>query len=226
MNQDEFLTYQFRCSGLAHLMVKSRSKTELLSETTKTYLRDIYIQEVFGRHKPQIVNGAMQKGTMVESDSMDVLKAATGLTYFKNSKHLNNDFIKGTPDIIAQDNLVIDIKSNWDLWTFAATDEKKATDTYYYQVLGYMWLTGKTKGKLAFCLTNTPEEIMYKETQKLAYSMDQAEAEDIIRKNHTFDDVPMKLRVKQFDFDYSEQDVEMLKNQIILAREYLRGMHL
>lgn len=226
MNEFDFLTYQFRCSGLAHLMIKPRSKIEVLSESTKTYLRDIYIQEVFGRHHPQIVNGAMQKGTMVESDSMDVLKAATGLTYFKNNKHLNNDFIKGTPDIIAQDNLVIDIKSNWDLWTFAATDEKKATDSYYYQVLGYMWLTGKTKGKLAFCLTNTPEEIMYKETQKLAWSMDQAEAEDIIRKNHTFDDVPAELRVKQFDFDYSEQDVEMLKNQIILAREYLQGMHL
>jgi hypothetical protein len=197
-----------------------------LSETTKTYLKDIYIKEVFGREKPDVFSGALLKGTMVESDSMDVVKNATGVTYFKNNKHFENEFIKGTPDIVTSEDLVIDIKSNWDMWTFSAVDEKKARSDYFYQILGYMWLTGKSTGELIFCLTNTPEEIMYKEWTKLAWNMDQTEAEKLTRLNHTFDDVPAEMRVKRFQFYFSQLDIDALTGKIIAAREYLKGLSL
>lgn len=231
MKSVDFSTYKFRCSALKHLMVLPKTKAAReageLSESTKTYLRDIFIKEVYDRSQPDIESGPTEKGTAVESDSIELLKEATGELYFKNNTEFSNEFIKGTPDITPSKSPVLkDIKSSWTIWTFAAVDQKVARDRYYYQVLGYMWLTGKTSADLSFCLTNTPEHIMFRETRKLAWSMDEAEAEAIIRKNHTYDDIPAKERVKQFHFEYSPEDVDLLQSQILKAREYLTGMSL
>lgn len=233
MNQIDFSNYKFRCSGLKHLMVLPKTKQARengeLSESTKTYLRDIYIKEVFGREKPNISTGATKKGTMVESDSLDLVQKVTGQTYFKNNKRLENDFIKGTPDVICKDDLVIDIKSNWDIWTFASVDYKKARTNYYYQVLGYMWLTGKSQGELDYCLVNTPEELISKELYKLSFSIPGLleggiEIENELRKNYIYDDIDGKIRLKKFIFDRSEEDIETLMRQIIIAREYLQTL--
>lgn len=226
MNNIDFSTFQFRCSGLRNLMVKSRSKSDPLSETTKSYLREVWVEQVFGRKKV-ISSPAMEKGTAVESDSMELVQQVTGKTFFKNNKELHNDYIKGTPDIIdIKGNCIKDTKSNWDLWTYSAVTEDQARKDYYFQVLGYMWLAGVTNGELLYGLVNTPEHLMYKEWQKLAWNMDEAEAERITRLNHTFDDIPPEMRLKQFHFEYAQEDVDALVNQIELSREYLKGLHL
>lgn len=223
----DFSTYQFRCSGLKNLMVKSRTK-DALSETTKTYLRDIFIQETYGRHKPDIDTKYTKKGTMVEPDSMDLVKEVTGITYFKNNTRLENEFIKGTPDINPKSSDTIsDIKSSWDIWTFAAVDEKKARDNYYWQVLGYMWLTGKTKGELLYCLVNTPDSIIEGEIYRLSFRFQNPEDANAFRVNYVFDDIePKQLRLKKFTFDYSQDDVDALQKQVVAAREYLKGLAL
>lgn len=222
----DFSNYKFRCSGLRHLMTTPKTKAErdagMLSQTAKTYLMDIYICETFGRKKPEVMTGATTKGTIVESDSLDLLKKVTGKTYFKNKKHYENDWIKGTPDVVTTDDLVIDIKSNFDLWTFAKADP----ETYKWQIVGYMMLTGKTKGQVDFCLVNTPEAVMYDEVRKLSWKMTEDEAENIVRKNHTFDDIPEQLRLKQYDFQYFEEFGLEIKDKVLLAREYLKGLSL
>lgn len=216
----DFSTYKFRCSGLSNLMVSSRKKSDPVSETTKAYLRDIYIKEVFGRDRGyKTINKFTLKGTMVESDSLDLVEKATGKKYFKNLENFENDWIKGTPDII-EDELVRDIKSSWDLWTYAGVDEKKARQNYYYQLLGYMWLTGKKKGDLLYCLADTPEMLINDEIYRLSFKMPEEEAEKY-RHNFKFDDIPAELRVKSFPFDFDELEVESLKEAIVNARAYL-----
>ena len=54
----------------------------------------------------------------------------------------------------------------------------------------------------------------------------QEEAEAIVRKNHTFDDIPAELRLKKFSFEYSQDDVDTLVQQIQLSREYMKGLRL
>lgn len=219
----DFSTYKFRPSGLCHLMTTSRSKSDPLSDTAKTYLRDIWIEQTFNRHKPDITGHAAAKGTMVESDSLDLYQKVTGQVYFKNQKKLENDYIKGTPDVIGED-LVIDIKSSWSIWTFAATDEKSATKNYFWQVLGYMWLARKKKAELAYCLVNTPETIINDEIYRLSFKFGDEEAEKF-RVNYIFDDIDPKLRLKTFSFVFDQESVDKLTERIGFAREFLNNMH-
>lgn len=220
MNKPNFSKYKFHASGIKKLMVNSRKKSDPLSETTKSYLREIWIEAVFGRIKP-IITPAMQKGTIVETDSMELVQKVTGQTYFKNNKELENDYIIGTPDIIDKKNsLIRDIKSSWDLWTFAKVTEKSASKDYYWQILGYMWLTDTKKGSLNYALVNTPENLINDEIYRLCFKMTEEEA-DKHRINFIFDDIDEKLRLKQYNFDFKQEDVEQVMSKIELCREYL-----
>lgn len=221
----DFSTYKFRCSGLRHLMVNPKKKTELLSESTKTYLKDIYIKEVYGRDRGyQTISKFTQKGTMVESDSLDLVEKVTGKRYFKNLKEFSNDWIKGTPDVIPEEK-VIDIKSNWDLWTFGNISEDKARTDYYYQVLGYMWLTGKKIGDLNFCLVNTPDMLIEDEIYRLKFKIGDDEA-DKYRINYKFDDIPDAEKFKEYSFDFDALAIEELKMRIVASRSFLQEMKL
>lgn len=228
----DFSNYKFRCSGLKNLMVSSRSKTDPLSETTKTYLREIWIKETYDREKLDRANKYTIKGVMVEPDSMDLVAQVTGITYFKNSKQLENDFIKGTPDIVCKDveknpDCIKDTKSSWDIFTFAKVDEKQARSDYYYQMLGYMWLTGASRAELLYCLVNTPEPIIADELYRMSFKLgDTPEVQAMIRKNYEFDDIDINTRLKRFSFDFDSVAVEELKNKIYLARDYMGGLSL
>ncbi|MEK9207691.1 MAG: hypothetical protein AAB922_04365 [Patescibacteria group bacterium] len=222
----DFSTYLFHCSGLANLMVVSRVKSDPLSQTTKSFLQDIFIQEVYKRKK-YTDSKYTKKGTMVEPDTMDLVKTVTGKTYFKNNKTLANEWITGTPDIITLESIK-DVKSSWDLWTFAEVSEKKARDDYYYQMLGYMWLSGLTRAELMYGLVNTPEFMVEDELKKI-YLLNRLVGDFEVERykpNYIFDDIPATERLKRYVFEFSEEDVESVKQKITLSREYLNTLSL
>lgn len=225
MKKINWETYKFRASSVKKLMTKSRSKTDPISQTTKSYLSEIWIKEIFGREKP-ITTPAMQKGTIVETDTMELFQKVTGKTYFKNNKQLDNNYVSGTPDIIDNKNKMIgDIKSSWDLWTFSKVNEDQAKKDYYYQLLTYMWLTGFKKSFLTYGLVNTPELMVYEEIHRLTFKMEEGKAEEY-RKNFEFDDIDEKLRIKQYSFDFCDIEVAKVKAKIIYCREYLSNLSL
>jgi hypothetical protein len=214
----DFTNYKFHPSSVKNLMVKSRTKGEL-SETTKAYLLELYIKEVWGREKTDTVgNKYMSKGTMCETDSLELLEKVTGKKLFKNQKTLDNLYLVGTPDVTSPE--LYDIKTSWDIWTYATVDEKQARKDYYYQMLCYMALTGQNKATLTYCLTDTPDSLMHNELQRLTYYLSEEEVRKY-EKNYKFDDVPGNVRVKMFVFDYSEEDYQAVVNAIVEARKYL-----
>lgn len=230
MNKVDFSNYKFRASGLVHLMTNSRTKSDPLGESTKTYLRDIFIKEAYGRERLDFKTKYTDKGIQCESDSLDLVQKVTKQTYFKNKSGFENKWIKGTPDIIIPKDHIKDIKTSWDIWTYAKADEKVAKDTYFYQMLAYMWLTETEKAELLYCLVNTPEEIIASEAYKASFQFPEIgesdEAMTKFRKNYIFDDIPAKERIKSFWFESSEEEIEAVKNKVILAREYLAQLHL
>ena len=230
MNKVDFSNYKFRASGLVNLMTNSRTKSDPLGESTKTYLRDIFIKEVYGREKLDIKTKYTDKGIACESDSLDLVQKVTKKTYFKNKSGLENEWVKGTPDIIIPKDHIKDIKTSWDIWTFAKVDAKVASDTYFYQLFAYMWLTETERAELLYCLVNTPEEIIQGEAYRASFQFPEIgesdEAMAKFRKNYLFDDIPVKVRIKNFWFEYSEEEVEKVKNKVVLAREYLAQLHL
>lgn len=212
-------------------MTNGRSKTDILSETAKAGLRELWIRVVFNREKFDTTNKYTEKGIMCEPDAMELIKEVTGITYFKNKVRFKNDFIEGEPDIFNEKGkFIIDVKTSWSIWTFNNVDEKYALYNYYYQLLGYMWLTGSTRADIMFCLVNTPEDIMMEELRRLAYKypeIDESDekAERFIR-NYKFDDIPAKLRLKTIPVDFSDDDIELLKERVVAARVYLSTLSL
>lgn len=224
MNNIDFSNYIFRASGLRYLMANGRKGG--LSDTVKTYLQDIWISEVYDRHRPK-TTGAMQKGTIVESDCLTLVQSVTGANYFKNPKHFKNKYIQGTPDVVDKKNkIVIDIKSSWDLWTFTKVDKDLAFKDYGHQITAYMWLTGMKRGQLMYALVNTPQHIIYDEFRRLSYQMDEQEADKIANKNHIFDDIDPEKRLKVFEFNFDKDARDAVINRVLEAREYLQTLSL
>lgn len=221
-SKPNFDNYRFHCSSLPKLMTNGRSKTDELSKTAQSYLDEVWIEEVYGRKK-YISSPAMEKGTVVESDSLQLLCDIDGVTLFKNNKELSNGFVVGTPDVVKP---VIDIKSSWDIWTFHNVTEDSATSDYYWQLAGYAMLRRVKTARLVYVLVNTPEHLIYEEMRKLSYSMTEQEAEEIVRKNHEYDDVPKEERIKSYTFTYSKEDLDSIKDKVMFAREYLNNSRL
>lgn len=223
MQKIDWSTYKFHPSAISNLMVRSRKVGEV-SETTKSFLHELYINEVWGRIRPEsIANKYMQKGTMVETDSISLYERVSGLTLFKNNKQLENDYLIGTPDIIKP--VIIDIKSSWDLFTFAKVDEKSALKSYYWQLLAYMSLRGVSHSKLVYCLVDTPDIITNDEMYRLSFKLPEEQL-DAYKNNYVFTDIPEEMRVKEYDIEYSQEDVEKMIEAITNSRIYLDSISL
>lgn len=210
--------YKFHCSALPAIMTNGRSKSELLSETAKAYLREMWIKETFGREK---FTGSKytEKGLLMEQDSLDAATKALRIGFIaKNRDLLSNDFICGTPDAVKP--ILLDVKSSWDIWTFCSVDEAKANKDYYWQLWGYMWLTGKTEAKLIYTLMNTPSHIVEGELYSLSFKMPEDQVENY-RKNYEYDDIPADQRVKIFDLTFREEELDNVQQRLAAAREYM-----
>lgn len=205
----------FRCSSLGLLMTESRSKTESISESTKTNLIDVFVSTKYSR-KEEISNKFLSKGNDRESDSITLLSRNTKVFYKKNEEHLFNDYIKGTPDIYTGNDIyhadeIFDTKTSFSAHTFFRAKHKELEKNYYWQVLGYMWLTGATKGTIAYCLVNGTYQQISDEKRKLAYQMNEfgidVHSDEYLKKcrqieiNHIFDLEAFVKENPHFEFD-------------------------
>lgn len=230
MNTVDFSNYKFHPSGLKMLMTQPRSKSDrengVLSETTKSYLQELWIKEVFGREKV-VSTPAMKKGTSVETDSLELLKEVSGEAYFKNQRTIENDYLVGTPDVIDKSgNLVIDIKSSWDIWTFTKVEQSQALKDYDWQLTGYGWLTGMKNLSLVYALVNTPEFIIKDQLYKMSFSCPPETDMEQFRVNFIFDDIPAKMKIKRFNSPMVDEKIEMIKSQVERSRGYMKGLSL
>ena len=194
--------FKIRASASGKVMTNPRAKTELISETTKSYVKEYLISEIYGIKK-SINNKYLSKGIWLEDEAID--KAIDWLDIpfaLKNEKYFEDDFFCGTPDLILEDE-VIDIKCSWDAFTFPLFENEIPTKDYFYQLQVYMHLTGKRKARLVYVLLNTPEELLYEE-------------------KHSYDNMDKKYRIKTFDVDYSEDIIADLKDRVTNIREYIK----
>lgn len=226
----------FRCSSLGHLMVepKEKAKQSQLSETVKTHLTDVFVSAKYGRNK-DIVTKATNKGLMVEEDSITLFSLYTGELYLKNEERLKNEYIIGTPDLykgesIANAELVIDVKSSWDIYTFFRAKTKGLNKMYYWQLQGYMALTGAKKAVLAYCLIDTPDILIGDAKRRLMYQMGvidettnkpYSDACDELDKLMTYSDIPMEERITTIDIEYNPTDIAKLYTRIEQCRKYM-----
>lgn len=234
----DFSKTLFRCSSIGHLMVEPKEKAAKergdLSESAKTHLIDVYVSRKYGR-QTDIFSKYLEKGLAVEEDSITLYSRVKRKFYKKNSEHVTNNFIMGTPDLFEGVSIwkathIVDIKSSWDIFTFFRNLTKDVNKLYYWQLMGYMALCGASTATLGYCLVNTPETMILDEERKMMYKMnagttenpDYMEACEELRKLAIYDDIPLHEKVIEFHVDRDDSEIEKIYKKVKKGREYLQ----
>lgn len=214
---------KIRCSAIGKIMTNPKTKGESLSQTTKTYLQELAISEVYGIRK-EFSSRYTDKGNEVEEKSIALCNDVLNLGFiYKNEDNLSNDWITGTPDVNTNE-ILLDVKSSWDATTFPFFDTELKNKDYFYQLQGYLWLTGKTEALLCYCLVDTPLQIVEDEIRrehwKASLIEESLDLRDFVQSKHTFTHIPKEKRLKVFKIAKDEVVIEQIKTRIEQCREY------
>jgi len=175
-------------------LIARRDAPEKLSQGAETYIKSLVNQEVF-EYKSRVYTPEMKKGHDVEDDSIELFNEVFGSDYIKNEMKAENDFIQGECDCLGED-VVVDIKSSWSLETFPAMPNEGVDSCYEWQLRGYMMLYNVQSATLAYCMVNTPKDLIRP-----------WESPGI----HLVEHIDPKLRISILEF---ERDVELEKKII------------
>jgi hypothetical protein len=195
--------FKIRASGAGSIMTNPRSKAELISKTTLTYVENWLKESLYG-YRPEIKSKYIEKGNMLEDLAIDTSIELLDLQFvLKNETTFEDEYFTGTPDLITK-NEVLDIKCSWDAFTFPLFDDEIPTSDYFYQLQVYMHLTGKKSARLVYVLLDTPEHMTWEAKR-------------------TYGHLPKELRIKTFDVIYDASVIEELQKRVLTIREILKS---
>lgn len=212
-----------RCSQIGKIMTNPRKSGEVLSQTAKSYVEEVVLKEKYGIRK-EFSSRYTDKGNEVEEESIALVNDVLNFKFiYKNDENFTNDWITGTPDVNT-DEVLIDVKSSWDASTFPWFETELPNKDYYYQLQGYMWLTGKQESILAYCLIDTPNEMVEDEIRRAHWKFhlieESQELREEIEAKHKFSHIPKNRRVKYWFVQKDESVIEQIKERVELCREY------
>lgn len=232
-----FNDYKFHPSQLGLIMTESRTK-EPFGETAKAHLLECWIGKKYGRYK-DVTNQYLEKGTLAEEDSIDLYSVVKKQYFEKNKELISNDFFIGTPDLyvgksIKEAELIIDLKTSWDIFTFYSVMLKGLDKRYFWQLQAYMDITGAKTSKLVYCLVNTPYKLVEDEKKKLMWKMGVIDSDadleylkacERIDKNSNYDDILMENRYIEFTVDRDQESIDKAHKRVIECREFLNQLN-
>jgi hypothetical protein len=198
--------HKFRASSLAEIMTDPKSAKESLSVGAKTSIEKLAKQLVYG-YDEDISSKAMEKGIIVEDASIALYNEVFFTRHAKNTERRSNDWITGECDIFTGSK-IIDIKSAWSLATFPATSSRGEDKTYEWQLRAYMWLWDVDAAEIAYCLVNTPDELVGYEQQDL----------------HFVDHITPELRVTRVQYTRDRSLEDKISQRVESANIYLDAM--
>lgn len=198
----------------------------VLPKTVQSYcLKWLKEQPEFYGRRIEFDNKYTKKGRDVEDQSLQMIEERFGLgMLLKNDKRMENDFLTGECDTKTKE-MVIDAKSSWDINTFPLFETELDSD-YEWQGQGYMELYGLKKCMVAYCLTDTPPDLIDREVHhratKLGYDEDEKiDLYEVVYKELTYDDIPLEKRVKAFQFEKRAEAMKEVKERVLLARDFI-----
>jgi hypothetical protein len=208
-----------------------------LSVGCKTHLAGVYATEKYHKWSPvkDIGNRATAKGTECEPQGIELVNEVDGLLLIRNEERIENDWFSGHPDCVEIGNnefgvVIHDIKCPYDIESFFSYINKEIPPLYYWQMQGYMDLSGAKLAKVHFCLVNNPEYQIKSSCEALLRRMDviseyspeyiKAQAEMV--NNMTFDDIPKKDRRFTFIVERNDEDILRARKKVEKCREYLQ----
>jgi hypothetical protein len=227
--------FKCRASAIGKITTLPRSKKDqeagILSQTAQTYVKD-WLKgqpELYNRRK-KFSSKYTYKGNAVEDNSIDFAAEILGYPLlFKNEESFENDYIKGTPDVIVSD-CVLDLKNSWSQDTFPIFYTDIPSKDYWWQGQGYMWLTDRKHYKLVYTLTDTPPEQIASEARRYCYAnyidldLYFDEVYEEFEQNMTYSDVDPELKIKVFEFDRDEYAIKLVQDRVLACRGYVEEL--
>lgn len=175
-----------------------------LSVGAKTHVENLAKEFVYG-YDQEVSSKYMEKGLMVEDQAIQLYNEVFFTNHQKNTVRMSNQWITGECDIFAPEK-GIDIKSSWSLATFPATADAGKDKGYEWQCRAYMWLWDVDQWEVAYCLVNTPEELIGFEQPEL----------------HFVDHITPELRITRVQYTRDLKLEEKIKAKAIAANQYLQ----
>lgn len=204
-----------RCSMLHKLMLEPRNKSESISDTAKSAVREIAKYDLFGYESFE-GNKYTEKGNTLESQAIKLSGLKRGLALKKNEERRENNWITGECDIyVPTRKLIIDTKCSWDIGThpfFSDEALQKAKKSGYdIQMQGYMWLWDCEEAHIDFCLFPTPPELIpsWQNPEKFIDLVEQ---------------IPQSKRITTVVIKRDEKIIEKIINRVDAAQEYYQQL--
>ena len=151
-----------RCSELSKLMTSPRSKSEILSETTKSYVQE-KAKEAFYGIVNKIEGKPLEKGIRNEPLAIEMLNQVRFMDYRKHEGRITIEWLTGECDILTEEP-IIDVKNSWSFDTFPAFVEEAEKmvkkSGYDWQMRGYCLLYDRPYAEVIYCLTSTPDDLL------------------------------------------------------------------
>jgi len=192
--KNEIENLKIRSSATSRMMAYP-NKNEL-SVGAKTYIEEIVDQIVYD-FKSSISSKQTEKGNTVEDASIELYNKVFFKDYKKATQSASNEYMKTEGCDIDDDvdDKIIDIKSPWTKKTMPKT-VRKATESakksgYDWQLMSYMSIFKRKFGEVAYCFSETPEDLCQYEDQSLHTNNVEMTPEDLLitRVQYQFDAV-------------------------------------
>jgi len=172
-----------RASAIGKIMAYPERDT--LADGAMTFLEELASQVALDWEKDLDLR-MIEKGRIVEDEAIQLYNDVNFTNYVKNTERKSTDLITGECDIDDPENsLIIDIKSSWSKATHPYVLHLGGKKGYEWQLRAYMHLWDRNKAQLAYCLVDTPYELLGYEDEKL----------------HEVSHIDMALRVTMLDLE-------------------------
>lgn len=201
-------------------------------------LKDIYIKEKWGKELISVAKDyvpAVLNGTLSEPKSLSLVSELDGHEYKVHKKLIKNKYLKGILDCylgssVKRINKVMDIKTAASMQSLLALIKDEDTQSkYYWQIMGYLAITGADEGEVCHCLVSYSERIINDEinkflqrTKNLGFDGEYIDAQiHRIKFNLTFDEIPVEQRIVRFRVERDEDAIKNIYDKVKFSRKWL-----
>ena len=194
--------------------------TVQLSKTAQTVC-DEWIKEQIYQRRKEFTAKQTDKGNLTESDGIELIERFFNWGFAaKNSQQRSNDFMRGTCDI-AMDDMIVDIKSAWDCFTFPLLENELPESDYWWQLQGYMELWNKDSGMVCYVLMDMPHDMIERELRFKLKDGYTKEEYDFYYSRYIYSNIPDKFRVKSFNVKRDESAKKAIEKRVLECRQYI-----
>jgi hypothetical protein len=133
--------------------------TRGLSQGAKSALTD-YAKEMLYGYSKKVSSKEMDKGIQCEQASIDLYNRVYFTRHVKHVGRVQDEYLSGECDILVPGAVTKDVKTSWNVDTFPVLSSDCHDPMYEWQGRAYMRLYGTKRHEVAFCLVDTPDDLI------------------------------------------------------------------